>query len=179
MATPLLQSGLGRALGGDMVHDTQPSHCIFCDIMKGAAEVSVCYEDSRAVAFLDTQPVNQGHTLVVPREHYESFEDLPTDLGMHLFEVAMRLGPIIRKVSGATGMNLIVSSGKEAGQDVYHFHIHLIPRRTGDGFDVPLPFSGSDMPERTVLDAHAAQILALLRDPMRPTPRMTPAIGKK
>ena len=122
--------------------DSQPAHCIFCDIMKGAAEVSVCYEDSSAVAFMDVQPVNQGHTLVVPRQHYESFQDLPTELGMHLFEVAMRLNPVIRKVTGASAMNLIVSSGAAAGQDVYHFHIHLIPRRAGDGFDVPLPVPG-------------------------------------
>lgn len=159
--------------------DTQPSHCIFCDIMKGAAEVSVCYEDSSAVAFMDIQPVNQGHTLVVPRQHFESFQDLPTELGMHLFEVAMRLGPVIRRVGGADAMNLIVSSGEAAGQDVYHFHIHLIPRHAGDGFDVPLPFAGSAMPDRTVLDAQAAQILASLRDPMRPTPRATGAIAKK
>lgn len=159
--------------------DSQPSHCIFCDIMKGAAEVSVCYEDSSAVAFMDIQPVNHGHTLVVPRQHFESFQDLPTDLGMHLFEVAMRLGSVIRKVGGADAMNLIVSSGAAAGQDVYHFHIHLIPRRADDGFDVPLPFAGSSMPDRTVLDAQAAQILASLRDPMRPTPRAGSAVTKK
>jgi histidine triad (HIT) family protein len=159
--------------------DSHPAHCIFCDIMKGAAEVSVCYEDSRAVAFMDVQPVNQGHTLVVPREHHESFQDLPTELGMHLFEVAMRLNPVIRKVAGANAMNLIVSSGAAAGQDVYHFHIHLIPRRAGDGFEVPLPFPGSVMPDRTVLDAQAAQILAALRDPMRPTPRAASAVSKK
>jgi histidine triad (HIT) family protein len=159
--------------------ETQPSHCIFCDIMKGAAEVSVCYEDSSAVAFMDIQPVNQGHTLVVPREHFESFQDLPAELAKHLFEVAMRLGPVIRRVGGAEAMNLIVSSGEAAGQDVYHFHIHLIPRHAGDGFDVPLPFPGSTMPERTVLDAQAAQILASLRDPMRPTPRASSVVGKK
>ena len=159
--------------------DSQPSHCIFCDIMKGAAEVSVCYEDSNAVAFMDVQPVNQGHTLVVPRQHFESFQDLPSELGMHLFEVAMRLGPVIRRVGGADAMNLIVSSGEAAGQDVYHFHIHLIPRHAGDGFDVPLPFAGSAMPDRTILDAQAAQILASLRDPMRPTPRATGTVGKK
>jgi len=98
---------------------------------------------------------------------------------MHLFEVAMRLNPVIRKVTGASAMNLIVSSGAAAGQDVYHFHIHLIPRRAGDGFDVPLPFPGSAMPDRTVLDAQAAQILAALRDPMRPTPRAAAAVSKK
>ncbi|MGH7632622.1 MAG: HIT family protein [Gemmatimonadaceae bacterium] len=148
---------------------TTPStgHCIFCDIIRGGAEVSMCYEDSVALAFMDIQPVNAGHTLVVPRSHYESFLDLPHDVGMHLFEVAMEIAPVVRRVSGLQGTNLIVSSGAEAGQDVYHFHIHLIPRRAGDGFDVPLPFAGSAMPERTQLDAMAARIIAQLRDPMR------------
>lgn len=151
-------------------------HCIFCDIIHGAAEVSMCYEDSTALAFMDIQPVNTGHTLVVPRQHYESFLDLPHDVGMHLFEVAMQLGPVIRRVSGLEGMNLIVSSGASAGQDVYHFHIHLIPRQPGDGFDVQLPFAGSTMPDRTVLDAVAARIIASLRDPMRRA-RRTPAVA--
>ena len=142
-------------------------HCIFCDIIHGAAEVSICYEDATALAFMDIQPVNNGHTLVVPREHFESFVDLPSDIAAHLFEVAMQIAPVIRKVSGAEGMNLVVSSGEAAGQDVYHFHVHLIPRRAGDGFDVPLPFGGSTMPDRTVLDAMAAQIITVLRDPMR------------
>ena len=141
-------------------------HCIFCDIIHGAAEVSMCYEDSDSLAFMDIQPVNAGHTLVVPRQHFESFQDLPHDLGMHLFEVAMKLGPVVRRVSGQEGMNLVVSSGTSAGQDVYHFHIHLIPRRAGDGFEVNLPFSGSSMPDRTQLDAMAARIISSLRDPM-------------
>jgi len=79
----------------------------------------------------------------------------------------MQLAPAIRKVSGAEGMNVVVSSGEAAGQDVYHFHIHLIPRRQGDGFDVPLPFAESDMPDRTVLDMMAARIIGALRDPTR------------
>ncbi|HEY9448220.1 MAG TPA: HIT family protein [Gemmatimonadaceae bacterium] len=145
-------------------------HCIFCDIIHGAAEVSVCYEDSNALAFMDIQPVNSGHTLVVPRQHYESFTDLPHDLGMHLFEVAMQLGPVIRRVSGMEEMNLVVSSGTAAGQDVYHFHIHLIPRRANDGFEVKLPFDGSSMPDRTQLDAMAARIISCLRDPMKRAP---------
>jgi histidine triad (HIT) family protein len=144
-----------------------PSHCIFCDIVQGGAEVSVCYEDAESLAFMDIQPVNHGHTLVVPRQHYESFADLPASLGAHLFRVAMELGPVVRRVSGAPGLNLIVSSGEAAGQDVYHFHVHLIPRREGDGFDVPLPFPGSAMPDRTVLDAIAARIISELRDPTR------------
>jgi histidine triad (HIT) family protein len=146
------------------------SRCIFCDIIQGAAEVSVCYEDTESIAFMDIQPVNAGHVLVVSRQHFESFLDLPRSLGTHLFEVAMQLAPAIGKVSGADGMNVIVSSGASAGQDVYHFHIHLIPRREGDGFDVSLPFANSEMPDRTVLDMMAARIIGALRDPTRPKP---------
>ena len=143
------------------------AHCIFCDLIKGAAEVSVCYEDATAIAFMDVQPVNSGHVLVVPRDHYESLLDVPHDVGMHLFEVAMRLGPIVRKVTGCDDMNVVVNSGEAAGQNVFHYHVHLIPRRHGDGFDIPLPFPGSDMPDRTFLDATAARIIASLRDPAR------------
>ena len=141
------------------------SHCIFCDMIRGAAEVSVCYEDDVALAFMDIQPVNPGHVLVVPREHFESLVDLPPDLGMHLFRVATRLGPVVRAVSHAEGMNIVVNSGRAAGQDVFHYHVHLIPRREGDGFDVPLPFPDSQMPDRHHLDAMAARIIAATYDP--------------
>ena len=150
-----------------------PTHCTFCDLVRGAGEVSICYEDAITIAFMDIQPVNAGHTLVVPRQHYESLVDLPHDVAMHLFEVSMRLGPVVRKVSGADGMNIVVNSGAAAGQDVFHYHVHVIPRKPGDGFDVPLPFDGSEMPERERLDATAARIIAAMRDPMRATPHAT------
>ena len=143
------------------------AHCTFCDLIKGAAEVSICYEDSDALAFMDIQPVNAGHVLVVPREHYESLLDIPRELAMHLFEVALTLGPVIRDVSAAEGTNIIVNSGAAAGQDVFHYHVHVIPRRTGDGFDVQLPFPDSELPDRGHLDAMAAQIIAATRNPMR------------
>jgi len=143
------------------------AHCIFCDLIQGAAEVSVCYEDSDAIAFMDVQPVNRGHVLVVPRDHYESLCDVPPKIAMHLFDVSMRLAPTIRDVSGCGDMNLVVNSGEAAGQNVFHYHVHLIPRRQDDGFDIPLPFPGSQMPDRTFLDAMAARIIAALRDPAR------------
>ncbi len=150
--------------------------CPFCDLIHGAGEVSMCYEDVDVVAFLDIQPVNPGHLLVVPREHYESLEDIPHALATHLFEVAMQLAPVVKRVGDAAGMNVVVNSGAAAGQDVFHFHVHVIPRRPGDGFDIPLPFAGSQMPDRTVLDANAARIIATLRDPvaLRPDGRVAP-----
>src|SRR5918997_885585 len=143
------------------------THCTFCDLVRGAGEVSACYEDADAVAFMDIQPVNAGHVLVVPREHHESLFDVPRELGAHLFAVTMRVAAAIKRVTQCEGMNIIVSSGAAAGQDELHYHVHIIPRREGDGFDVQLPFEGSEMPDRTLLDATAARISAALRDPMR------------
>ena len=126
----------------------------------------MCYEDSDVVAFLDIQPVNAGHLLVVPRAHHESLQDIPHPLAMHLFEIAMELAPVVKQVGSADGLNVVVNSGAAAGQDVFHYHVHVIPRRAGDGFDIPLPFPGSDMPDRTILDANAARIISAFRDPM-------------
>jgi histidine triad (HIT) family protein len=142
-------------------------HCTFCDLIHGAAEVSICHEDSDAIAFMDIQPVNNGHVLVVPREHYESVLDVPQELGLHLFRITMRLTAAIRRVTAYEDFNIVVNSGAAAGQDEPHYHVHIIPRREGDGFDIPLPFNGSEMPDRTVLDAYAARIISALRDPMR------------
>ena len=126
----------------------------------------MCFEDAEVVAFMDIQPVNAGHVLVVPREHYESVEDIPPSLASHLFQVALQLAPVVKQVAGAAGLNLVVNSGAAAGQDVFHYHVHIIPRRPNDGFDIPLPFGGSEMPDRTVLDMNAARIIAVLRDPV-------------
>jgi histidine triad (HIT) family protein len=144
----------------------QPHSCPFCDLIHGAGEVSMCFEDADVVAFMDIQPVNPGHVLVVPRAHYESLDDIPPSVAMHVYEVAMQLAPVVKQVAAADGMNIIVNSGAAAGQDVFHYHVHVIPRRPDDGFDVPLPFAGSQMPDRTVLDMNAARIIAALRDPL-------------
>ena len=141
-------------------------HCTFCDLIHGAGEVSICYEDAEAIAFMDIQPVNAGHVLVVPRRHYERFEDVPTELAMHLFRVATKLVPAVKHVANAEGINVVVNSGSAAGQDEPHYHVHIIPRCTNDGFDIPLPFAASAMPDRTLLDATAVRIMTALRDPM-------------
>ncbi|HEY0995780.1 MAG TPA: HIT family protein [Gemmatimonadaceae bacterium] len=143
------------------------SHCTFCDLIHGAAEVSVCYEDADAIAFMDIQPVNTGHVLVVPRQHLESLFDVPPELGAHLFGVTMRVANAVRRVTGCEDMNIVVNSGQAAGQDVFHYHVHIIPRRPGDGFDIQLPFPESQMPQREVLDMAAARIIGALNDPMR------------
>ena len=155
----------------------QPHSCRFCDLIHGAGEVSMCFEDADVVAFMDIQPVNTGHVLVVPRQHFESLDDIPAAVALRVYEVAMQLAPVVKQVAGAAGMNIVVNSGAAAGQDVFHYHVHVIPRCAGDGFDVPLPFAGSQMPDRTVLDMNASRIISALRDPVasrkRPERRTT------
>ena len=143
------------------------SQCTFCDLIQGAAEVSVCHEDADSIAFMDIQPVNAGHVLVVPRAHYNSLLDVPPEIGVHLFQVTMRLAGAIRRVTGCDDMNIVVNSGAAAGQDEPHYHVHIIPRRENDGFEINLPFDGSAMPDRTLLDAMAVQLIAAMRDPMK------------
>jgi histidine triad (HIT) family protein len=143
------------------------SQCTFCDLIQGSAEVSVCHEDADSIAFMDIQPVNSGHVLVVPRAHYNSLLDVPPEIGLHLFQVTMRLAGAIRRVTGCDDMNIVVNSGAAAGQDEPHYHVHIIPRRENDGFDINLPFDGSAMPDRTLLDAMAVQLIAAMRDPMK------------
>jgi histidine triad (HIT) family protein len=141
--------------------------CAFCNLIQGAGEVSICHEDADAVAFMDIVPVNPGHVLVVPRVHYGSMLDVPQELAVHLFRVTMRLAAAARRVTGCDDMNIVVNSGPGAGQVVPHYHVHIIPRRKGDGFSIPLPFDGADVQDRTHLDAMAARISAALHDPMR------------
>lgn len=152
---------------------TQPQNagpaddCTFCNLVQGAAEVSMCYEDADSIAFMDIQPVNPGHVLVVPRAHYESLLDVPEEVGAHLFRVTMQLAAAVRRVTGCDDMNIVVNSGAAAGQDEPHYHVHIIPRRKDDGFDIPLPFDGSSMPNRQQLDAFAARILSEMHDPVK------------
>ena len=120
--------------------------------------VSVVYEDDRAIAFLDIQPVSQGHTLVVTKEHYETIFDLPDELLTHCMSVARRLANGIKKATGAEALNLFSANGKAGGQDVLHFHLHLIPIREGEPFALQLPLEDSPIPMRSELDIMGARI---------------------
>lgn len=132
--------------------------CIFCRIIGGEEMVSVVYEDDRAIAFLDVQPVSQGHTLVVSKEHYATIFDLPDDLLTHCMSVARRLARGIKRATGAEALNLFSANGKAGGQDVLHFHLHLIPIAEGQPFALQLPLEDAPIPMRSELDITAARI---------------------
>jgi diadenosine tetraphosphate (Ap4A) HIT family hydrolase len=132
------------------------SDCVFCRIVAGTAPASVVHSDSTAVAFLDIAPVTPGHLLVVPRAHAVGLADLAADTGAHLFRVAQRLAAGLRR-SGVRcdGVNLFLADGEVAFQEVFHVHLHVLPRSRGDGFK--LSYSAGS-PSRAELDETADAI---------------------
>jgi histidine triad (HIT) family protein len=132
--------------------------CVFCDIVRGTAPASWVYQDDTVVAFMDIQPITQGHMLVVPREHAVLMTDANETVAMRTFKVARRLAGITRNTLGATGVNIFVADGEVAFQDVPHFHVHVIPRYPRDGFGLTFPSSYERPPARAQLDAIAAAL---------------------
>jgi histidine triad (HIT) family protein len=107
--------------------------CVFCKIIRGQIPSQRVFDDEHVLAFLDISPLAAGHTVVVPKHHIPSLEDLPADWSARL---GVSFGPIARAVVrtvSAEGFNLIQNNGVVAGQIVPHVHFHLVPRCTGDG----------------------------------------------
>jgi histidine triad (HIT) family protein len=133
--------------------------CIFCEILSGKAPASLVYQDDICLAFMDIQPINPGHMLLIPRQHAASLADLPLEIGSHLFQVGQRLVQGLR-LSGlpCEGVNLMLADGEAAGQDVFHVHLHIVPRLWQDGFGFKFPDNFWRKPPRAHLDLAAQKI---------------------
>lgn len=107
--------------------------CVFCKIVEGEIPADVVYEDEKVVAFLDANPLTEGHTLVVPREHVERVGDIPPDLAGPYFEPVPQIVDAVEEAVDADGATLAWNDGSAAGQEVPHAHLHIVPRWTGDG----------------------------------------------
>jgi len=137
------------------------SDCVFCEIVAGRVPASIVFRDERCCAFMDIQPVNPGHVLIVPVEHVVSIDDLDEGIGGHLFTVAQRISRALRR-SGVRceGVNLFLADGEAAGQEVFHVHLHLFPRFRNDGFGLRLGLDYGILPTRSDLDEVAEAIRA-------------------
>ncbi len=111
------------------------SDCIFCKIINGDIPSSKVYEDEHVMAFLDISQVTKGHTLVIPKIHKENVYELTPEIAAHVFEAVPKIARAIKQEYNPIGMNVLNNNGEHAGQSVFHFHIHLLPRYgEGDGF---------------------------------------------
>jgi histidine triad (HIT) family protein len=121
--------------------------CLFCRIVAGDVPAQRIAEDERTIAFLDIAPAAPGHALVIPRRHATDLLDAPEDDAAACMGTAQRVAHRQRDVLGATGVNLFQSNGRDAGQTVFHLHLHVIPRTRGDGLVHPWTPRPSDPDE--------------------------------
>lgn len=132
--------------------------CIFCKIVKGEIPSSIIFEDDICIAFLDVFPVREGHSLLIPKEHFVNMLDVDPDVAAHL---GRRLIELTRGVKAATGADVlnVVANGSGAGQEVPHLHFHAIPRSQGDEFRFTFPPGYREsMAKREDLDNMAKKI---------------------
>lgn len=135
------------------------ANCIFCKILAGEAPVSMVYEDKLCAAFMDIQPVNAGHVLVVPKVHIAYWKDMDEDLGGHLFKIGIRIDKALRKTElRCEGVNFFAADGKAAFQEVFHAHLHVFPRYKGDGFRLKFGENYRNLPSRQNLNEIALKI---------------------
>jgi histidine triad (HIT) family protein len=138
-------------------------NCIFCEILAGKLPASMVFTDEVCSAFMDIQPINPGHLLVVPNQHAAFLSELDPAVGGRMFQVVQRLSGALRQ-SGVRcdGVNLFLADGEAAGQDVFHVHLHVFPRFKGDGFGVKVGLKYHLKPPRSELDAIADKINVVL-----------------
>lgn len=109
------------------------NECIFCKIIKGEIPSFTVYEDETFKVILDRFPAAPGHVLIIPKEHYSDMFSLPEEVAAKVYSLAQKIAAHVKKEVGAEGINIVQNNGEAAGQSVYHFHLHIIPRKTGDG----------------------------------------------
>ena len=110
--------------------------CIFCSIISGEIPSTTIYENSKFKVIMDIAPANKGHVLILPKEHYDNIYDIDTATAGELFELAVMTARALKSVLDCDGMNILQNNGTVAGQTVFHFHMHIIPRYEGDTVNI-------------------------------------------
>jgi histidine triad (HIT) family protein len=131
-------------------------NCIFCKIVNKQAPASIIYEDNTIMAFLDIRPLNMGHTLIIPKDHYVDIFDIPENELSQMHKVAKQVSLAVKKATSADGISIFQQNGKAAGQDIFHIHVHVVPQFEGQR----LPsFSSLQLVERSKLNEMAKKII--------------------
>jgi histidine triad (HIT) family protein len=133
--------------------------CVFCKIMAKQIPASVVHEDEHTLAFMDLGQVNPGHVLVTLKTHVENVFSLEPEQAGVLGVASARVARAIRDAFAPQGLSVYQANGKAAGQTVFHYHVHLVPRHDGDGMALSWPVKN---PPREQLEAHAAKLRASL-----------------
>lgn len=135
------------------------SNCIFCQIVAGQAPASFVYQNDDVVAFMDLNQPNPYKVLVIPREHRTSIYDLDADLAAVIFQATVKIARAIHTASNCDGLNVLQANGRAGQQDVFHFHLHLLPRFYNDDIILDWDFTQGS---RDTLDRFATDIRSYL-----------------
>lgn len=122
--------------------------CVFCKIIKKEIPSKIIFENNNNLAFLDIFPINPGHTIVIPKKHYQNLEDITENELIELYKIVKKLAKLIRNKLSIDGYNVLQNNFEAAGQVIQHFHIHIIPRnKTDDKFKIKIPRKQSNEEE--------------------------------
>ena len=133
--------------------------CIFCRIARGKSPSTKIYENRNMLVFMDTKPITPGHMLIIPKKHVELLTELDDELVGELFMTAKKIAVALKKSKlKCRGVNYILADGSEAGQDVFHVHLHVIPRYRSDGFWLHMPAKYENETSREELEQVATKI---------------------
>ena len=122
------------------VSGSDETDCIFCAVVQGQAPARVVHQDETTLAFLDINPIVDGHTLIVPRAHSANLLDTPDERLADVMASAAHVGRLLTERLGCDGVNVLNASGAAAWQTVFHLHLHVLPRFAGDGLAFPFTF---------------------------------------
>jgi histidine triad (HIT) family protein len=139
---------------------TADESCVFCKIVRRQSPASIVYEDETVMAFLDIRPLNMGHTLVITKAHYVDIFDTPEEQIRQVHRVTKQVALAVKKATKADGISIIQQNGKAAGQDIFHLHVHVVPRFEGQKLAA---FNELKVVDRAKLDGMAEEIKQLLK----------------
>ena len=134
--------------------------CIFCAIVAGKAPAHRVYEDDTILSFMDIQPVGDGHLLIIPKPHYETLLEADEPSLLAVMSASLRIAHALKRALGPDGIGVHQLNGAAAGQTVFHYHLHLIPRNHGD----PIAFHGRTRGDPARLAENAERIAKALRE---------------
>lgn len=134
--------------------------CIFCAIINGEAPAVKVFEDEKILVIMDRKPITIGHVLIMPKRHSEYLTEMNDETLGQMFKMAKKVGIALKSSKlGCKGLNYFLADGAEAGQDVFHVHLHVIPRYRKDGFYMHMPRNYEDETSTKELEKTASKIL--------------------
>lgn len=134
-------------------------NCIFCKLSNGEIPTNALYEDDIVKVIFDLNPASKGHVLIIPKNHFDDIYSMDNDTAAHVFQIAVKVSKAMKEVLNCDGLNIVQNNGEAAGQTVFHFHMHIIPRYEGDTVDIKWVPGKAEAEEITEIKEKIAQFM--------------------